>query len=66
MLGNTPVTPGYHKQPDLTAQMFDEEGFYKIGDAGRFVDPDDPSWGLVFETWYVKADGCPTGPQFGH
>jgi microcin C transport system substrate-binding protein len=22
-----------------------------------------PSWGLVFETWYVKADGCPTGPH---
>ena len=34
------VTPGYYKRPDLTAQMFDEEGFYKIGDAGRFVDPD--------------------------
>jgi microcin C transport system substrate-binding protein len=24
-----------------------------------------PSWGLVFETWYVKADGCPTGPHTG-
>src|SRR5262249_7234982 len=36
------VTPGYHKQPELTAQMFDEEGFYRIGDAGRFVDPADP------------------------
>jgi len=24
-----------------------------------------PSWGLVFETWYVKADGCPTGPHLG-
>ena len=24
-----------------------------------------PTWGLVFETWYVKADGCPTGPHFG-
>ena len=34
------VTPGYHRRPDLTAQMFDEEGFYRIGDAGRFVDPD--------------------------
>ncbi len=48
------VTPGYHKQPDLTAQMFDEEGFYKIGDAGRFVDPDDPSWGLVFDGRVVE------------
>ena len=42
------VTPGYHGRPDLTAQAFDEEGFYKIGDAGAFVDPDDPSQGLVF------------------
>lgn len=48
------VTPGYYKQPELTAQMFDEEGFYKIGDAGRFVDPDDPSWGLVFDGRVVE------------
>ena len=48
------VTPGYYKQPDLTAQMFDEEGFYKIGDAGRFVDPTDPSWGLVFDGRVVE------------
>ncbi|UYN96146.1 MAG: AMP-binding protein [Enhydrobacter sp.] len=48
------VTPGYHKQPELTAQMFDEEGFYKIGDAGRFVDPNHPSWGLVFDGRVVE------------
>ena len=48
------MTPGYYKQPDLTAQMFDEEGFYKIGDAGRFVDPTDPSWGLVFDGRVVE------------
>ena len=48
------VTPGYYKRPDLTAEMFDEEGFYKIGDAGRFVDPDDPSWGLVFDGRVVE------------
>jgi feruloyl-CoA synthase len=42
------VTPGYFRQPELTAAAFDEEGFYKIGDAGTFVDPDDPSQGLVF------------------
>jgi feruloyl-CoA synthase len=42
------VTPGYHGQPELTALAFDEEGFYRIGDAGAFVDPDDPSQGLVF------------------
>ena len=42
------VTPGYHGQPELTAAAFDEEGFYKIGDAGSFVDADDPAQGLVF------------------
>lgn len=48
------VTPGYHKQPDLTAQMLDEEGFYKIGDAGRFVDANDPSLGLIFDGRVVE------------
>jgi feruloyl-CoA synthase len=43
------VTPGYHKRPDLTAAAFDEEGFYRIGDAARFVDPEDPARGLVFD-----------------
>jgi feruloyl-CoA synthase len=43
------VTPGYYKQPDLTAAAFDEEGFYQIGDAARFVDPADPNQGLIFD-----------------
>ncbi len=42
------VTPGYFRRPDLTAEAFDEEGYYKIGDAGRFVDPADPARGIVF------------------
>jgi len=48
------VTPGYYKRPDLTAEMFDEEGFYQIGDAGRFVDSGDPSQGLVFDGRVVE------------
>lgn len=48
------VTPGYYKQPELTAQMFDEEGFYKIGDAGDFVDPADPAQGLLFKGRVVE------------
>ncbi|MGE0154187.1 MAG: AMP-binding protein [Reyranellaceae bacterium] len=48
------ITPGYYKQPELTAQMFDEEGFYKIGDAGDFVDPADPAQGLVFKGRVVE------------
>jgi feruloyl-CoA synthase len=43
------VTPGYHKRPDLTAAAFDEEGFYRIGDAVRFADPDRPEKGIVFD-----------------
>jgi feruloyl-CoA synthase len=43
------VTPGYWRRPDLTKEAFDEEGFYKMGDALRFEDPGDPSKGLVFD-----------------
>lgn len=43
------VTPGYHKRPDLTKAAFDEEGFYSLGDAAKFVDDNDPIQGLVFD-----------------
>jgi feruloyl-CoA synthase len=43
------VASGYHKDPERTAAAFDEEGFYRLGDAARFVDPDDPAKGLVFD-----------------
>ena len=43
------VTPGYWRQPELTAAAFDEEGFYRTGDALRFVDPDDPRQGFEFD-----------------
>jgi feruloyl-CoA synthase len=43
------VMPGYFKQPDLSARAFDEEGYYRIGDAVRFVDPEAPQLGLVFD-----------------
>lgn len=43
------VTPGYWKRPDLTHAAFDEEGYYRIGDAGRLADETDPSRGLVFD-----------------
>jgi len=43
------VTPGYWKRPDLTQAAFDEEGFYRIGDAGRFADPNDPARGIEFD-----------------
>ena len=43
------VFPGYRNAPELTAGAFDEEGFYCIGDAGKLVDPDDPSKGIAFD-----------------
>lgn len=43
------VTPGYWRQPDVTAKAFDEEGYYRMGDAGRFVDPADVNAGLIFD-----------------
>jgi feruloyl-CoA synthase len=43
------VMPGYLGDPATTAAAFDEEGFYRIGDAGRPVDADDPSAGIVFD-----------------
>ena len=43
------VTPGYWRQPDLTAKAFDDEGYYCLGDAVRFEDPNDPREGLLFD-----------------
>ncbi len=43
------VTPGYHKRPDLTKAAFDDEGFYSLGDAAKFMDENDPAQGLVFD-----------------
>ncbi len=42
------VTPGYFGLPDLTAEAFDEEGFYRSGDAVTLADPADFSAGLLF------------------
>ena len=43
------VTPGYFRNPEKTAEAFDEEGFYRLGDAVRFVDPQHPEKGLAFD-----------------
>jgi len=59
------VTPGYFKRDDLTKAAFDEEGFYKIGDAGRLVDPADPAKGLAFEGRVVEDFKLDTGTWVG-
>ena len=43
------VTPGYWRQPELTAKAFDEEGFYKFGDALKPADANDFSAGFDFD-----------------
>jgi feruloyl-CoA synthase len=43
------VMPGYWRQPDITAKSFDEEGFYKMGDALKPADPDDLNAGFDFD-----------------
>ena len=42
------ITPGYWRQPALTAQAFDEAGWYRLGDAFEFADAADASKGLLF------------------
>ncbi|SOZ17125.1 AMP-binding protein [Cupriavidus taiwanensis] len=39
---------GYVQRDDLTAAAFDEEGYFRLGDAVRLVDPADPARGLRF------------------
>jgi len=43
------VMPGYYKLPGLTRAAFDDEGFYRIGDAVKLADAADPSKGVVFD-----------------
>lgn len=43
------ITAGYWRSPDLTNGAFDEEGFYKLGDALKFLDPSDLDKGFVFD-----------------
>jgi feruloyl-CoA synthase len=43
------VMSGYLGLPEKNAEAFDEEGFYRLGDAARFADPAQPEQGLVFD-----------------
>ncbi|MGA2548905.1 MAG: feruloyl-CoA synthase [Burkholderiaceae bacterium] len=43
------VMPGYWRAPTETAAAFDEEGFYKTGDAVKYVSNSDPQRGLAFD-----------------
>jgi feruloyl-CoA synthase len=43
------VTPGYWRQPEMTAKAFDEEGFYKLGDALKPAAAGDLDAGFDFD-----------------
>ncbi|RQP26570.1 feruloyl-CoA synthase [Piscinibacter terrae] len=43
------VMPHYWRAPEQTAEAFDEDGFYKTGDAVKFIDPAQPLRGLMFD-----------------
>jgi feruloyl-CoA synthase len=43
------ITPGYWRQDHLTRDAFDDEGYYRLGDALKFVDPKEPGKGLLFD-----------------
>ena len=42
------IVQGYRDAPRETAQAFDEEGYYRIGDAGFLADPSQPAQGVIF------------------
>jgi feruloyl-CoA synthase len=43
------VMPGYWRAPTQTTEAFDEEGYYRTGDAVAWIDPADPQRGLAFD-----------------
>jgi feruloyl-CoA synthase len=59
------ITPGYWRQPELTAEAFDEEGFYRLGDTFRFADSDDPKQGLLFDGRIAEDFKLSTGTWVG-
>ncbi|MGN6064810.1 MULTISPECIES: AMP-binding protein [Brevundimonas] len=42
------VMTGYHDDAQRTAEAFDDEGFYRMGDLARLTDPADPTQGVFF------------------
>ena len=59
------ITPGYWREPKLTADAYDEEGFYRLGDALRFDDPANPEKGLLFEGRIAEDFKLATGTWVG-
>lgn len=43
------ITPGYWRNPEATRKAFDDEGYYKTGDALKMIDAGDPNKGMLFD-----------------
>ena len=57
------VSPGYYRDGETVAaaDTHDEDGFYRLGDAARFVDEDRPTLGLMFDGRLVENFKLATG-----
>jgi feruloyl-CoA synthase len=57
------MSPGYYRDGDVRApaDAHDEDGFYRLGDAARFVDADRPTLGLMFDGRLVENFKLATG-----
>ena len=59
------ITPGYWADDALTQAAFDEEGYYRLGDALAFFDPDDPLKGFTFRDGLPRTSSCPPERGYG-
>jgi hypothetical protein len=59
------VFPGYLNNPEKTAEAFDEDGYYKIGDAGLLIDPARPEKGIAFNGRVAEDFKLTTGTWVG-
>jgi acyl-CoA synthetase (AMP-forming)/AMP-acid ligase II len=56
------VFPGYRNAPHLTAQAFDEEGYYRIGDAGLLADEARPERAWSSTAAWPRTSSSPPAP----
>jgi feruloyl-CoA synthase len=59
------ISRGYYGQPELSAAAFDEEGFFRLGDAARPMEPGAPQRGLIFDGRLVENFKLATGAFVG-
>jgi feruloyl-CoA synthase len=59
------ITPGYLHDAEQTHKAFDEEGFYCLGDAVKFVRDTDPSAGFFFDGRISEDFKLATGTWVG-